>query len=64
MVHYSGDTDVEEPFEMDEDDKVVSQDEETVIVHEEKKKKKQKQVQFKRRNLISNLHLMKKRKDC
>ena len=42
MVHYEGDTEVEEPFQMDEDDKVVSQDEETVIVHEEKKKKKQK----------------------
>ena len=42
VVHYEGDTEVEEPFQMDEDDKVVSQDEETVIVHEERKKKKKK----------------------
>ncbi|KAE8809121.1 hypothetical protein D1007_14299 [Hordeum vulgare] len=51
VVHYEGDTKVEELFlhdeddkvvSQDEDDKVVSQDEYTVVLREEKKKNKQK----------------------
>ncbi|KAE8818829.1 hypothetical protein D1007_03434 [Hordeum vulgare] len=42
VMHYEGDTKIEELFQMDEEDKVVSQDEDTVVLHEEKKKKKRK----------------------
>ncbi|KAE8771034.1 hypothetical protein D1007_57126 [Hordeum vulgare] len=48
VVHYEGDIEVEELFQMDEDEKVVSQDENNVVLHEEKKKKKKHKLPVRR----------------